>query len=206
MFYLPRGAFERLAAPGNNKIIEAQIALWKALSGKLPQFPTSFWSWCDHCVWFENICSPNSQGENVMNHCSPGRLAFCWALTSILLEVLKVPNDISEFTSRILFSKQLMFCSPRLTRVSCYFRKAKWRGFSRVVAYYFILPSLSEDSNIGKFPENLKLIKVVFCYQWSSNSLLQEKLNIFKEKKKDYIFTSLWKFTLFHENKSCNPT
>lgn len=134
---LVRRSIWRLEAPWDIMIIEAWIASWSALSGKGPQLSIPFWSWQSSCVvlrtsvpWF----SKREHHESLL----PKRFSFCWKLSLILLEVLKVSKDVLE-------SRQC-FIAQEWQEFPCYFTRGKAMGFSRAVASYFILPALSEDS------------------------------------------------------------
>lgn len=137
---LVRRSIWRLEAPGDIMIIEAWIASWwSALSGKGPPLPTPFWSWQPSCVvlrtsvpWF----SKREHHESLL----PKRFSFCWKLSLILLEVLKVSKDVLE--------RRQCFIAQEWHEFPCYFTRRKAMGFSRALASYFTLPALSEDSII----------------------------------------------------------
>lgn len=104
-----RGAFERLESLCDIKIIEAQIALWSTLSGKMPQFSSSFWNWHHRCVWYFNHLFPWFPRNECHESLPPKRVTLCWKLTSVLLEVLKVPKDTLKIHFQSVCSKQLLF-------------------------------------------------------------------------------------------------
>lgn len=102
-----------------------------------------------------NICSQDSQGENVMTLPLPQRFVFCWKLILILLAILKVTKNVLKVHFQCICSTQC-FVVQDWHEFPWYFTKVKAMEFFRAVAYYFIIPDLSEDSILfGRFPENL---------------------------------------------------